>query len=80
MGRNQAKTCNVCFKTMRGDHLKRNKKKHEGGNEDNIVTNGEGTILGNVKGVNYGKHDVTRIIMLSFLNLNNICSCAVDII
>ena len=34
---------------MRGDHLKRHMKKHEGKSrsEDNVVTNGEGTTLGN---------------------------------
>ena len=45
MGRHQTKTCNVCFKAMRGDHLKRhimdhlhgNVIRHEQGNEDNVV-------------------------------------------
>ena len=40
MGRNQTKTCNVCFKSMRGDVLKRHMKKHERGNDDNIITKG----------------------------------------
>ena len=40
MGRHQTKTCNVCFKAMRGDHLKRHMKRHEEktGHEDNVVT------------------------------------------
>ena len=40
---------------MRGDHLKRQMKKHEvkARSEDNVVTNGEGRTLGKVKGVNY---------------------------
>ena len=38
MGRNQTKTCDVCFKSMRGDVLKRHMKKHERGNDDNIIT------------------------------------------
>ena len=28
-GKNAIKTCNICFKTMRGDHLKRHMLKHE---------------------------------------------------
>ena len=40
MGRHKAKTCNVCFKSMRGDNLKKHMKKHQGENEDNIVTKG----------------------------------------
>ena len=40
MGRNQTKTCNVCFKSMRGDNLKRHMKKHERGNEYNFITKG----------------------------------------
>ena len=42
MGRHQTKTCNVCFKAMRGDHLKRHMKRHEEktGHEDNVVTYG----------------------------------------
>ena len=40
MGRHQTKTCNVCFKAMRGDHLKRHMKRHERENEDNFVTRG----------------------------------------
>ena len=40
MGRHQTKTCQVCFKTMRGDKLKSNMKMHEGENEDNILTKG----------------------------------------
>ena len=38
MGRHQTKTCDVCFKSMRGDVLKRHMKKHERGNHDNIIT------------------------------------------
>ena len=38
---NQKKTCNVCFKAMRSDNLKRHMKKHERRNEDNIVNNEE---------------------------------------
>ena len=40
MGRNQTKTCNVCFKSMRSDYLKKHMKKHERGNDDNIITKG----------------------------------------
>ena len=40
MGRNQTKTCDVCFKSMRGDKLKKHMKKHDGKTEDNIVTKG----------------------------------------
>ena len=29
MGKNATKTCNICFKTMRGDHFKRHMLKHE---------------------------------------------------
>ena len=40
---------------MRGDVLQQHMKKHEGNarSEDNIVTNGEGITLGNVKSLNY---------------------------
>ena len=38
MERNQTNTCNVCFKAMRGDTLKTHMKRHERGNEDNIIT------------------------------------------
>ena len=49
MGRHQTMICKVCFKAMRGDNLGRHMKKHGGkaGNEDNVVTNGQGTTLGN---------------------------------
>merc|ERR1719347_1120006 len=40
MGRNQTKTCDVCFKSVRGDILKRHMKKHEVKTEDNDVTKG----------------------------------------
>ena len=30
MGRNQTKTCNVCFKAMRGDNMERHMKRHKG--------------------------------------------------
>ena len=40
MGRHQTRICNVCFKTIQSDKLKSHKKKHEGENEDNIVTKG----------------------------------------
>ena len=36
---NLKKTCNVCYKSMRGDNLKKHMKKHERGNEDNVATN-----------------------------------------
>merc|ERR1711873_253744 len=49
---NLKKTCNVCFKSMRGDNLKKHMKKHERGNE-------EGTTLNNVKGVNYEEMEKT---------------------
>ena len=38
MGRNQTKTCDVCFKSMRGDNLMKHKKKHDAKTEDNVVT------------------------------------------
>ena len=42
MGRNQTKTCNVCFKAMRSDVLMRHMRRHEEKtvNEDNVLTNG----------------------------------------
>ena len=40
MGRNQTKTCDVCFKSMRGDILKRHMKKHDVKTEDNFLTKG----------------------------------------
>merc|ERR1712082_260885 len=40
MGRYQTMTCDVCFKSMRGNNLKKHMKKHERGNDDNIVTKG----------------------------------------
>merc|ERR1711954_232416 len=40
MGKNLKKTCNVCFKSMRGNNLKRHMKKHERGNEYNFITSG----------------------------------------
>ena len=40
MVRNLRKTCNVCFKEMRGDKLKKHMKKHERGNEYNFITKG----------------------------------------
>ena len=40
MVRNLRKTCNVCFKEMRGDVLKRHMKKHDVKTEDNVVTKG----------------------------------------
>merc|ERR1711954_599022 len=40
MGRNQTKTCDVCFKSMRGDILKRHMKNHDGKTEVNILTKG----------------------------------------
>merc|ERR1712025_414381 len=39
MGKRKTKTCNVCYKSMRGDNLKKHMKKHERGNEDNVATN-----------------------------------------
>ena len=39
MGKHKTKTCNVCYKSMRGDNLKKHMKKHERGNEDNVATN-----------------------------------------
>ena len=45
MGRHKTKTCNVCFKTMRGDNLKRHmmRRDHltEQENDDNVMTLGE---------------------------------------
>ena len=52
MGISKPKTCNVCFKTMRGDNLGRHMKKHERQNEDNVATNVEETCLGNGKSGN----------------------------
>ena len=40
MGKHKTKTCNVCFKSMRGDNLMRHMKKHDEKTEDNIVTKG----------------------------------------
>ena len=50
MGRNQTKTCDVGFKSMRGDNLKKhimrmdhlhgNVIRHEQENEDNVVNKG----------------------------------------
>ena len=40
MGRNQTKTCKVCFKSMRGNNLKRHIKKHDEKTEDDVVTKG----------------------------------------
>ena len=50
MGRHQTKICNVCFKTMRSDNLKRYMKNHHGKTEDNILTKGvhDGKIEDNV--------------------------------
>ena len=39
MVRNKTKTCNVCFKSMRGDNIL-TKGVHDGKTEDNIVTKG----------------------------------------
>ena len=57
MGRNQTKTCNVCFKSMRGDNLKKHMKKHERGNEYNFITSGlyDGKTEDNI--VTKGLHD-----------------------
>ena len=53
MGRHKTKTCNVCFKAMRSDHLQRHMMRRDHlhgnmkrtdrktGNEDNVVTLGE---------------------------------------
>ena len=38
MGRHQTKTCKVCFKSMRGDHLKRHMKKHDVKTKDIVAT------------------------------------------
>ena len=40
MVRNLRKTCNVCFKEMRGDKLKKHMKKHDVKTEGNVVTKG----------------------------------------
>merc|ERR1711954_169775 len=40
MGKHKTKTCNVCFKSMRSDNLKRHMKKHDGKTEKDIVTKG----------------------------------------
>ena len=37
IGKYKTKTCNVYFKSMRSDNLKRHMKKQERGNGDNIV-------------------------------------------
>ena len=57
MEKNLKKTCNVCFKSMRGDHLKRHMKKHERGNEYNFITSGlyDGKTEDNI--VTKGLHD-----------------------
>ena len=45
MGKNLKKTCNVCFKTMRGDNLKRHMMRRDHltdhHNDDNVITLGE---------------------------------------
>ena len=42
MGRHKTMTCNVCFKSMRGDNLKKHMKKHEreNANDDNVLNKG----------------------------------------
>ena len=57
MVRNLRKTCNVCFKEMRGDKLKKHMKKHERGNEYNFITKGlhDGKTEDNI--VTKGLHD-----------------------
>ena len=57
MGRNQTKTCKVCFKAMRGDHLKRHMKKHDVKTEDNDVTKGLHDGKTEDKVVTEGVHD-----------------------
>ena len=57
MGKHKTKTCNVCFKSMRGDKLKKHMKKHDGKTEDNIVT----------KGLHDGKYNSQK---LNFKQLN----------
>ena len=59
MGISKPKTCNVCFKTMRGDNLGRHMKRHERKNENNVVTNGQGTTLGIVKSVDFEEIEKT---------------------
>ena len=36
IGKHLAKTCDVCFKTMRGDNLERHMLKHEKGRKDDM--------------------------------------------
>ena len=36
-GKHLAKTCDVCFKTMRGDNLNRNMLKHEKGRKEEMT-------------------------------------------
>ena len=59
MGKHKTKTCNVCFKSMRGDKLKKHMKKHDGKTEDNVATKGvhDGKTEDNIatKGVHDGK-------------------------
>merc|ERR1711954_602100 len=57
MGKNLKKTFNVCFKSMRGNNLKRQMKKHERGNEYNFITSGlyDGKTEDNI--VTKGLHD-----------------------
>ena len=57
MGRHQTKICNVCFKTMRSDNLKKHMKKHEGENEDNIMTKGLHDVGTDDNFVTTGFHD-----------------------
>ena len=40
MGRHKTKTCDVCFKSMRGDNLMKHMKRPQRENEDNVVTKG----------------------------------------
>ena len=39
MGKNLEKTCAVCFKTMRGNNLKRHMLKHENGRKEELKVN-----------------------------------------
>ena len=51
IGKYKTESWNVCFKSMRGDKFKKNIKRHDWKNEDNIIT----------KGVHDGKYNSQKL-------------------